>query len=54
MKRALIVIFVAVLVQGCASSGYKKFYTHVAPIKYPPSEKTMVFKYVNVNLKDCG
>lgn len=52
MKRAFIVTFVALLVQGCASLGHKEFYTQVVPIKYPPTEKTMVFEYANVNLKE--
>ena len=52
MKRALIVTFVALLVQGCSSLGHKEFYAQVAPIKYPPTEKTMVFEYANVNLKE--
>lgn len=52
MKRALMVNFVALLVQGCSSLGHKEFYTQVAPMKYPPTEKTMVFEYANVNLKE--
>lgn len=52
MKRALIVTFAVLLVQGCASLGHKEFFTQVAPIKYPPTEKTMVFEYANVNLKE--
>ena len=54
MKRALIVTFVALLLQGCGSAGFlghKEFYTQAAPTKYPPTEKTMVFEYSNVNLK---
>jgi len=52
MKRALIVTFAALLVQGCAGLGHKEFYAQVAPTKYPPTEKTMVFEYANVNLKE--
>lgn len=52
MKRALIVTFAALLVQGCMGIGYKDFYTQVAPTKYPPTEKTLVFEYANVNLKE--
>lgn len=52
MKRVFIVTFAALLVQGCMGIGHKDFYTQVAPIKYPPTEKTMVFEYANVNLKE--
>jgi hypothetical protein len=52
MKRAVIVIFSALLIQGCASLGHKNFYTQVAPTKYPTTAKTMVFEYANVNLKE--
>ena len=52
MKRALIAAFAALLLQGCVSPAHKEFYTHVAPIKYPPTEKTMVFEYQNVNLNE--
>lgn len=52
VKRALIVTFVALMAQGCASLGYQEFYTQVAPTKYPPTEKAMVFEYANVNLKE--
>jgi hypothetical protein len=52
MKRAIMFIFVALLVQGCASLGHKEFYTQAAPMKYPPTEKAMVFEYANINLKE--
>lgn len=52
MKRALILTFAALLLQGCANPGHKEFYTQAAPTKYPPTEKTMVFEYSNVNLKE--
>lgn len=51
MKRALI-IFAALLVQGCSSSGYKQFYTQAAPMKYPPVERVMLFEYSDVNLEE--
>lgn len=40
------------LVQGCAGDGHKEFYSQVAPTKYPPTERAMVFAYENVNLKE--
>jgi hypothetical protein len=52
MKRAFIAILAALLIQGCATIGHKEFYAQVAPTKYPPTEKLMVFKYANVNLKE--
>ena len=51
MKRALIATITVLLVQGCTSLGHKEFYTQVAPTKYPPTDKTMVFEYKNVNLE---
>jgi hypothetical protein len=55
MKRTLNIIFILLLVQGCASLGesqsHKDFYRQVAPTKYPPTEETMVFKYGTVNLE---
>lgn len=52
MKRALIAVFTAIAIQGCVGLGHKEFYTQVAPTKYPPPEKVMVFEYENVNLKE--
>jgi hypothetical protein len=52
MKQLLFVIFMALLLQGCVGLGHKNFYTQVAPVKYPPNEKTMVFEYSDVKLKE--
>jgi len=52
MKRAIIFTFIVLLAQGCANLGHKEFYTQAAPMKYPVTEKTMVFEYANVNLKE--
>ncbi len=32
MKQAVIIIFAALLLQGCMSMGYKDFYAQVAPV----------------------
>lgn len=45
----VVALFIA---QGCATSGYKKFYNQVSPHKYPPPDKLVVFEYENVNLDD--
>ncbi len=52
MKRALIIIFTTIFLQGCVGLGHKDFYTQVAPTKYPPPVKVVVFEYENVNLKE--
>jgi hypothetical protein len=52
MKRAFIVIFAVLLLQGCMGMGHKDFYAQVAPMKYPPPEKTLVFEYANVDLRE--
>ena len=52
MKRALIIIFLALLTQGCDSLGHSKFYAQVAPTKYPRTKKVLVFEYRNVNLSE--
>lgn len=52
MKHMLISTLVIFLIQGCATIGHKKFYTQVAPTKYPSTEKVLVFEYADVNLKD--
>ena len=52
MKSKVVVSLVVFLMFGCASSGHKEFYTQVAPVKYPPNEKVLVFEYQNVNLRE--
>lgn len=51
MKK-IIYLFVFLMLSGCASLGYKKFYTQVAPVKYTPTEKVIIFEYENVDLKE--
>lgn len=52
MKRMFILFLAVFLIQGCATVGHKEFYTQVAPTKYPPTQKVMVFEYSNVDLKE--
>lgn len=52
MNRLTIVALFIILVQGCASIGHKEFYSQIAPVKYPPTEKIMVFEYSNVELEE--
>jgi hypothetical protein len=56
MKRAFTAILVALVIHGCTAIGhkefYEEFYSQVAPTKYPPTEKLMVFEYANVDLKE--
>jgi hypothetical protein len=51
MKRMGILILAILFIQGCAI-GHKEFYNQVAPTKYPPTQKVMVFEYSNVDLKE--
>ncbi|MHC1697956.1 MAG: hypothetical protein AB9919_07890 [Geobacteraceae bacterium] len=51
MQRLFMVIFTVFLIQGC-TLGHQEFYTQVAPTKYPPTEKTRVFEYSDVDLKE--
>jgi len=51
MKCKIMLSIIAVLViQGC-TLGHQKFYTQLAPEKYPETKKTMLFKYANINLQ---
>jgi len=50
MKR-LFIIMTVLFLQGC-TIGHQTFYTQVAPMKYPPTEKTIIFEYANVDLKE--
>jgi hypothetical protein len=52
MKRTLVAVLAILLIQGCATSGHKKFYSQVAPTKYPPTGRVLVFEYANVSLKE--
>jgi len=47
----LLVLFAGALLTGC-TIGHQKFYNQVAPTKYPPTDKVMMFEYSNVNLSD--
>lgn len=42
---------VILLFLGC-SIGHQKFYSQVAPVKYQATEKTRIFEYANVDLKN--
>lgn len=48
--KTLLAIFLAVLLSGCAQLGHREFYDQVAPSKYPPTSKVMIFEYSNVDL----
>jgi len=52
MKKMVIVVLTALLIQGCATVGHKEFYNQMAPMKYPPTNKVMVFEYSNVDLRE--
>lgn len=52
MQRVLAMVFAALLVQGCVGIGHQEFYSQVAPTKFPPTQKTMLFTYPNTDLKD--
>lgn len=52
MKRIFVLILAAFLIQGCATLGYKEFYTQEAPTKYPPTQKVTLFEYANVDLEE--
>lgn len=51
MKK-FIALVVVVLLSGCAQLGHKEFYSQIAPSKYPPTSKVMVFEYSNVDLDE--
>ena len=51
MKK-FVALVVAVLLSGCAQLGHKEFYSQIAPSKYPPTSKVMVFEYSNVDLDE--
>ena len=51
MKK-IIALLVAVLLSGCAQLGHKEFYSQIAPSKYPPTSKVMIFEYSNVDLDE--
>jgi hypothetical protein len=50
MKSLVAITFIALLTQGCATAGHEAFYSQMAPAKYPPTERVMVFQYSNVDL----
>jgi len=50
-KNMLTITIIAVLMlQGC-TIGHQKFYTQLAPEKYPETSKVMLFQYLNINLQ---
>jgi len=56
MKKSFLIYFFSLVAtltvfNGCASSGYKNFYTQQAPKKYPPTDKVMLFEYSNIDIK---
>ncbi len=55
MKKTILPILLIIcllLLQGCETLGHQKFYNQVAPIKYPPTEKVIVFEYSNVDINE--
>ena len=48
----ILIAFILLVAQGCMTIGHKKFYDQVAPSKYPPTSKVIIFEYANVNLKE--
>lgn len=51
LVTGLLVLLLATFLTGC-TIGHQKFYGQVAPTKYPPTDKVMVFEYANVNLSE--
>jgi hypothetical protein len=51
MKNILPLLLIVVL-SGCAQLGHREFYDQIAPSKYPPTSKVMVFEYSNVDLNE--
>jgi hypothetical protein len=52
MQKYLVVFIAAVLLSGCQPLRYEEFYKQVAPMKYPETQKVMVFEYSNVDLDE--
>lgn len=50
--KKLLVFFIFFSLSGCTTLGYKQFYDQVAPRKYPPTKKVIVFEYSNVDLNE--
>jgi len=50
--KTLLSIILTVMISGCAQLGYREYYHQVAPSKYPPTSKIMIFKYSNVDLDE--
>ena len=48
----LSLVTITLFISGCASSGYKQFYSQTAPSPYAPTEKVEVFDYSNVDLRE--
>lgn len=49
--RKLGIIIIALLAQGC-SSGYKEFYSQVAPLKYSKTTDVLIFEYDNLSVSE--
>lgn len=47
----IVIAFVLFMLQGCAT-GYQKFYAQVAPSKYSPTQRLMIFEYNNVDINE--
>lgn len=50
--KTLLAIILAVMLASCAQLGHREFYDQVAPSKYPPTPKVMIFEYSNVDLDE--
>jgi len=52
MKKLLLLTIAIIALSGCETIGHQKYYSQVAPKKYPPTENVMIFTYENVELKE--
>lgn len=52
MKKYLFIILYVFCLHGCVTFGYVDFYTQIAPTKYPPTKKVMIFEYPNVDINE--
>jgi hypothetical protein len=51
MRKLLTILISTFFLQGCVI-GHQKFYSQVAPSKYPPTREVMHFEYENISLDD--
>ena len=52
VMKKIIALVMGLLLSGCAQLGHQEFYSQIAPSKYPPTSKVMVFEYSNVDLDE--